>query len=197
MLDQIFPIVTPSAVSGKDQLFYESDMNILLDIFALFLLYTGYFYKKWRTSGRRALLLNTLMYAYLSAVLFFTLMPILASLPFLFNHPYVPMNLIPFIDLIEGRGDFIRQIILNVAMTIPFGFLLPLTQRRNCGFFKTILFTFLLSAGIELLQPLINGARSSDVTDIITNTVGGAAGYVLFALSRPITCRLLRNLPPS
>ena len=31
---------------------------------------------------------------------------------------------------------------------------------------------------IELLQPLISGARSSDITDVITNTVGGILGYL-------------------
>ena len=33
-----------------------------------------------------------------------------------------------------------------------------------------------MTLGIELLQPLINGTRSSDITDIITNMTGGDTG---------------------
>ncbi len=42
-------------------------------------------------------------------VLYFTLMPIITSLPFIFNHPYTSMNLDPFIDVLNGRGDFMRH----------------------------------------------------------------------------------------
>ena len=60
------------------------------------------------------------MYIYLSFVLYFTLMPIITSLPFIFNHSYDSMNLVPFIDVLNGRGDFVRQVGLNIIMTIPF-----------------------------------------------------------------------------
>lgn len=126
------------------------------------------------------------MYVYLSFVLFFTMMPIITSLPFIFDHPFA-FNLIPFDDYANGRGDFMRQIILNVAMTVPFGFLFPLTQKRKRRtLFVTILATFLLSLMIEVLQPFINGIRSFDVTDLITNTVGGVIGYFCFMIIRPI-----------
>ena len=61
------------------------------------------------------------MYVYLSFVLYFTLMPIIVKLPFILNHPYTPMNMVPFVDVLLGRGDFFRQVVLNVIMTIPFG----------------------------------------------------------------------------
>lgn len=32
------------------------------------------------------------------------------------------------------------------------------------------------------LQPLLHGYRSFDVTDLITNTVGGGIGYVMYRL---------------
>lgn len=152
-------------------------MKILVDFIVLLCLYLFLFFPKWKTRGKGAVLVNTLMYVYLTFVLYFTLMPIVTSLPFIFNHPYVPMNLMPFHDLIEGKGDFLRQVVLNVVMTIPFGFLLPLTKQKKCGFVKTVLYTFGLSLCIEFLQPLLSGFRSADITDIITNTVGGMIGY--------------------
>jgi len=121
-------------------------------------------------------------------------MPIITSLPFIFNHPYIPMNLTPFIDVTSGRGDFTRQIILNIVMTIPFGFLLPLTKIPKMKLLKVILFTFLLSLSIELLQPLLSSSRSSDITDLITNVTGGIIGYFLYLIFRPLTTRILKYL---
>ena len=162
-------------------------IKYLIDFAALFFLYAFVFFKKWKSRGGDVLIVNTLMYIYLSLVLFFTLMPIIASIPFILNHPYTPMNLIPFVDILMGRGDFVRQVILNVMMTMPFGFLFPLTQSRNTKLSKTVFFCFLMSLGIELLQPLIDGFRSSDVTDLITNVIGGMLGYGFYVVFKPVT----------
>ena len=56
---------------------------------------------------------------------------------------------------------------------------------------KIIFYTFLLSLGIEILQPLINGVRSSDITDIITNVTGGIIGYILYLLFKPFVTKIL------
>ena len=157
----------------------------LIDFIALFVLYMIVFFPRWRNKGKGVLFIRTVMYVYLSFVLFFTMMPIITSLPFIFDHPY-EFNLIPFDDYANGRGDFMRQIILNVVMTVPFGFLFPLTQKRKRRtLVVTVLATFLLSFMIEVLQPFINGIRSFDVTDLITNTIGGMLGYLCFMIIRP------------
>ena len=169
-------------------------MKYLIDFIALVLLYAFVFFRKWNLKGKDVLLVNTLMYAYLSFVLYFTLMPVIASLPFILNHPYKPMNMTPFVDVLTGRGDFIRQIVLNVIMMVPFGFLFPMTQNPAVGFRRTVFFCFLICLGIELLQPLINGFRSADITDLITNTIGGMVGYVLYIAFRPITSWVLAPL---
>lgn len=161
-------------------------MKYFIDFTALTLLYAFAFFKKWRIKGRDILLVNTLMYVYLSFVLYFTLMPIITSIPFVLNHPYSPMNIVPFIDVLEGRGDFLRQLVLNIVMTMPFGFLFPLTRNGTAKFGKTVFFCFLMSLGIEILQPLINGFRSSDITDIITNVIGGILGYGFYVIFKPV-----------
>ncbi len=163
----------------------------LIDFLVLGILYVFIFFKKWKSKGNDKLFINTTMYIYLSFVLYFTLMPIITSIPFIFNHPYKSMNLIPFIDVLSGRGDFIRQVGLNVIMTIPFGFLFPLTKKENSKFLKTVLYCFLLSLIIELLQPLINGFRSADITDLITNVTGGIIGYIFYLIFRPLTNKIL------
>lgn len=169
-------------------------MKELVDFIFLIIIYFWKFYKKWKEKGRDVLLVNTIMYIYLSFVLYFTLMPIITSLPFIFNHPYTPMNLVPFIDVLNSRGDFVRQVGLNVIMTIPFGFLVPFIKKENVKLLKIVFYTFILSLGIELLQPLINGVRSADITDLITNMIGGIIGYVMYLIFKPLTTKILNYL---
>lgn len=164
----------------------------LIDFAALALLYALAFFGRWKRRGRDVLLVHTLFYIYLSFVLYFTLMPVITSIPFVLNHPYVPMNFVPFIDVLKGRGDFFRQIVLNGLMTIPFGFLFPLAWRGPRSFGRTVCFCFLMSLGIELLQPFFD--RSSDITDLITNVAGGILGYGLYVIFKPAAFWILDRL---
>ena len=51
-------------------------IKYFIDFIALIFLYAFVFFRKWRVQGRDVLLVNTLIYAYLSLVLFFTMMPL-------------------------------------------------------------------------------------------------------------------------
>lgn len=167
-------------------------IKYFIDFTVLVLLYAFVLFKRWRPQGRDRLLVNTLMYAYLSLVLYFTMMPVVVSIPFMLDHPYKPMNLVPFIDVSLGRGDFFRQVFLNVIMTMPFGFLFPLTRGKRAKFGATVFFCFLMSLGIELLQPFFD--RNSDITDLITNVIGGVLGYGLYVIFKPVTFWILKCL---
>lgn len=170
-------------------------IKYFIDFTVLVLLYAFVLFKRWRPQGRDRLLVNTLLYAYLSLVLYFTMMPVVVSIPFMLDHPYKPMNLVPFIDVSLGRGDFFRQVFLNVIMTMPFGFLFPLTRGKRAKFGATVFFCFLMSLGIELFQPFFD--RSSDITDLITNVIGGALGYGLYAIFKPAAFWVLERLKTS
>ena len=167
-------------------------IKYFIDFAVLIFLYASVFFRRWRSQGRDVLFVNTLMYAYLSVVLFFTMMPVIVSIPFLLDHPYKPMNLVPFIDVSLKRGDFFRQVGLNIIMTMPFGFLFPLTRDKKAKFSATVFSCFLMSLGIELLQPFFD--RSADVTDLITNVIGGVLGYGFYAVFKPITFWVLERL---
>lgn len=170
----------------------SNSVKYLVDVIALILIYLIFLHKKWKDEGKGRLLVNTIFYIYIALVLCITLMPVIVSLPFIFDHPYVPMNLLPFDDFFSGRGDTVRQIILNVIMMMPFGFLLPIVKKQKL--LSCMVWTFLFSLSIELLQPLINGLRSSDVTDLITNTFGGMIGYFLYLIFRPLVNAVLSRL---
>ena len=98
--------------------------KILIDLAVLAAVYGIWLLPKWRPLGRRTLTVYTLMYGCLASIALFTLMPVLAALPFCFDHPYVPMHMAPFEDVILRHGDYVRQIVLNIALFVPFGVLL-------------------------------------------------------------------------
>jgi glycopeptide antibiotics resistance protein len=147
----------------------------LPDFLCLALVYFAVLLPRWRGS-RKSLLFRTVFYVYLCFVLHFTLMPFLISLPGRITASRI--NLIPFLDLLRGYGGAEKQILLNFIMMVPFGALLPLIYRKK--FFGTAGLTLTFSLLIEILQFFSGGLRISDVTDVITNTAGGMAGYLLF-----------------
>ena len=103
--------------------------KILIDLAVLAAAYGIWLLPKWRRLGKRPLLVYTLMYGCLAGIVRFTLMPVLTALPYCFDHPYIPMHMAPFEDVIHRHGDYVRQIVLNVVLFLPFGVLQPLCDR--------------------------------------------------------------------
>ena len=99
--------------------------GVLLDLLVLAAAYGIWLLPKWRRLGKRPLLVYTLMYGCLAGIVRFTLMPVLTALPYCFDHPYIPMHTAPFEDVIHRHGDYVRQIVLNVVLFLPFGVLQP------------------------------------------------------------------------
>lgn len=78
--------------------------GVLLDLLVLAAAYAAWLLPKWRRLGKRPLLVYTLMYGCLAGIVRFTLMPVLAALPYCFDHPYIPMHMAPFEDVILTTG---------------------------------------------------------------------------------------------
>lgn len=99
------------------------------------------------------------------------------------------INLIPFFNW--EIGD-LYGFIMNIILFIPLGILLPVLFYQGTSFFKTVRSGFLLSLLIELSQ-LFN-MRATDIDDLITNTAGTAAGFLLYTLIfRRLTLFQLKN----
>ena len=73
------------------------------------------------------------------------------------------------------------QIIGNFIMLMPLGFYIPLLYKKFSHFFIVLFVCFLVSFTIELLQ-LITSYRSADVDDILLNTAGAFAGFIVYKL---------------
>lgn len=76
---------------------------------------------------------------------------------------------------------FAINVIGNVVAFMPFGFLLPRMNVRCRSLFFTVLFSFCLSLGVEVVQ-LVFKLGCFDVDDLLLNTLGGFLGYLIFLL---------------
>lgn len=117
------------------------------------------------------------------------------------NHSSYGYNLVPFreirryythIDTI-GAYIFVLNIVGNVVAFMPFGFFRPLLGVKKPGIFKTVIQGALFSLIIETSQLLVQ-VGSFDVDDIILNTLGTFAGYIMFSLFNAIYRRIIKNV---
>ena len=80
--------------------------------------------------------------------------------------------------LIYGKNKYsiLTEIVLNILMLIPIGFLLPLLVERH-----TVLYGFLCSLCIEVFQ-LVTKRGYFEIDDLIHNTLGAVIGYGIYRL---------------
>jgi len=79
---------------------------------------------------------------------------------------------------------WIKNILGNMLLLFPFGLLLPILWKKFGNMRKTLLYSFLFTLGIEIIQLLSyyvgNKGRSFDIDDIILNTFGAWIGYMFY-----------------
>jgi glycopeptide antibiotics resistance protein len=96
---------------------------------------------------------------------------------------YRLLNLVPFVWIKEtyamGVKKMLEQLLMNVIMLIPLGFILPVVSKRLRKCWKTLLFIVIFVLSIEIFQYFVG--RSADIDDLIMNTLGGLIGYGIYA----------------
>lgn len=99
------------------------------------------------------------------------------------------VNLVPLATvtnaLDEGHTGAIQILVVNVILLVPVGVALAVL-RGGSRLGSSALIIVGTSVSIEVVQHLIPGARSSDIDDVILNSVGGMLALALttFVLSR-------------
>ena len=107
------------------------------------------------------------------------------------------INLIPFAGSlsVNGKADM-SEVILNIAVFIPFGTYLSMLDRKM-SFIMKVLPVFVVSLMYEVLQYCF-AIGASDITDLLGNTLGGIIGIGLFTVCSKIlgekTVRILNIL---
>lgn len=120
---------------------------------------------------------QTIAHIIMSYVFCFYLVGILTMTGIWWIKPFSPRLVwLPFVDMIRGPVDTV----LNVFLFIPLGFFLPMLYKWYDRIGKVALTGFLLSLSVECVQMF--GCGSTDVNDLITNTVGACIGYYIFRL---------------
>lgn len=106
----------------------------------------------------------------LAWVILFKLQVSFSSLPGMRN-----LNLIPFggSTIINGRVDF-DEILNNLFVFVPYGIFTGMLWKEK-AFLKKIAPAFFTSLAFEAAQ-FIFAIGASDITDVLMNTAGGAAG---------------------
>jgi len=122
------------------------DSSFIADFVVAALVYLTLLFTLWRKKGAKRILLNSIAYFYIVAVLTVTIMPVIENIKYIGSFPYRYMRLIPFDDYNCGRVAAFKQIVLNTVMFIPFGFLLPLIRKHN------LLTVTLLSAAFSVFR---------------------------------------------
>ena len=135
------------------------------------------------------LLFFSIFYIYLYKVLDFTLFQYQFLLLLKYFMPGLRLNgqtagsAINLIPLITLTPDDLRTSLLNILLTIPFGFGLPFITRLRMK--EVTIIGAIFSITIEILQ-FTSGLlakitfRVADINDVMFNTVGVAVGYILF-----------------
>ena len=103
------------------------------------------------------------------------------------------INLIPFKTLYEylfvnntsvsgWSSVSILNIFANTLLFLPLGLLTPLIWEKYDSFYKILTLGLISTCLIEFIQIFIG--RSTDIDDVILNTIGVIIGYTIFKLSK-------------
>jgi len=96
------------------------------------------------------------------------------------------VNLIPFY-YDKGSPVHLREIIFNIIVFVLAGFYLTaMLYKKNL--FLSILGIIGLSLLFEIIQ-YVYSIGASDITDLITNTLGGLCGMILFGALGKVTTK--------
>ena len=137
-------------------------------------------------------LLAVIFVIYLGVVAALTIVPTHVSS---FRSPHSNhINLIPlgysFTCFLQDSGAHphltafcLKNTLGNIALFLPFGFLLPLLF-KSCGSLRRVMLVgFCLSLSIETIQffsRFIGSLRAVDIDDVLLNTLGACLGFVIY-----------------
>lgn len=98
---------------------------------------------------------------------------------------FVPLKTIKMYIRYADRLNSFENIVGNIVIFMPFGFLVPFTWKKNHGVGMIFALGFIFSMGVELTQ-LISGFGAFDVDDLILNTLGAILGYFVYKIIKKL-----------
>ncbi|KHD35848.1 hypothetical protein NL50_11280 [Clostridium acetobutylicum] len=101
-------------------------------------------------------------------------------------------SIIQFIDTYKEMGSFraFANLAGNLIVFMPFGYLVPTLNKRFSRIKSIVIASFGLSLFFEVTQYVL-GIGSSDIDDVILNTLGAIAGYSVLTCLRKISSKVV------
>ncbi len=120
-----------------------------------------------------------LLAVYLVVLTWLVLFKLKFNIASVLHYHHRSLNLIPFAapSIVRGKINY-GEIIDNCLFFIPFGLLLSVNFKKT-GFVRKLVFILAFSLAAEMIQ-YIFAIGASDITDVITNTLGGFLGLKLY-----------------
>ncbi|WP_231595941.1 VanZ family protein [Bacillus sp. LK2] len=109
------------------------------------------------------------------------------------------VNLIPFIGMYKLMTNYvdimvpIKNILFNIILFMPFGFALLWKKHTKLSIYQVTMIGFVFSLLIEFTQYAFPSGRSSDIDDVILNTVGTLLGCLFWNLIYMLFPKLLKT----
>jgi glycopeptide antibiotics resistance protein len=130
----------------------------------------------------RKILYRGLLTLYLVVLVWIVLFKLSFNISKILEHHQRSLNLIPFAapSVVYGKINF-DEMIYNCLFFIPFGLLLNVNFKK-VRFLPKLTFILIFSLTAEIIQ-FIFAIGATDITDVITNTLGGFLGLKLYDLS--------------
>ena len=153
-------------------------MAAAIFIIPIWSIYNKFFFHSWKRT-----IIYIIFCFYFIAILVLVGFPSITSLRIDFT-----VNVIPFVDMVS---DFVNACV-NILLFVPLGFFLPTLWGKFRNIKGAALMGLIISFVIEISQILT--FRTTDVNDIITNTVGTIIGYFIArCMTSNFTKRILSN----
>ncbi len=125
---------------------------------------------------------KTLLILYLLLLVWLILFKLNFNLSDLVKNHHSSLNLIPFgAPKMENGRIIYSEMLWNGLFFFPLGLLLNVNF-KIIGFFKKLIFIMLFSLFAEVTQYIFS-IGAADITDLITNTLGGFVGLVFYDFS--------------
>lgn len=125
---------------------------------------------------------RALLVLYLLFLAWLVLFKLTFNFSTLLTYHHRSLNLVPFAapSIVNGKINY-GEMIGNCLFFIPFGVLLNVNFKK-VSFLRKLSSVFLFSLAAETIQ-YIFAIGASDITDVITNTLGGFLGLEFYSLS--------------
>ena len=104
------------------------------------------------------------------------------------------VNLTAFVFM-RARHVLNYEVVGNFIMLLPLGIYLPLLYRNIKNLFTVTFAAMLVSVSIELMQ-LASNFRITDIDDVILNTAGASAGFIIYCVIRSFVLKPLTASQP-